>query len=118
MKGATMMMILYNLGVIPSFSRPRISDDNPYSESLFKTLKYAAGFLKYFKDLFHSRNWMVDFIGWYNEQHRHSGINYITPNPRHSGIGEEIILKRNQTLAAAYSRNPERWCRKPAVWEN
>ena len=118
MKGATMIMTLYNLGVIPSFSRPRISDDNPYSESLFKTLKYTAGFPGCFKNLNHSREWIADFVNWYNEKHRHSGIKYITPNQRHSGLGEKIMMIRNQVIAEAFSQNPQRWSHKPALWKN
>ncbi|MGH9439914.1 MAG: IS3 family transposase, partial [Terriglobia bacterium] len=83
MKGATMLMTLYALGVIPSFSRPRVSDDNPYSEALFKTLKYTAGYPKYFRDLTHAREWMASFVNWYNTEHLHSGIGYVTPQQRH-----------------------------------
>ena len=108
MKGATMIMTLYKLGILPSFSRPRVSDDNPYSESLFKTLKYTPGFPKYFTDLEHARIWIADFVNWYNDQHRHSGIGYITPNQRHSGNGNKIMQKRNETIMNAYSKNPER----------
>ena len=116
MKGATMIMMLYRLGIIPSFSRPRVSDDNAFSESLFKTLKYKAGFPKYFSDLVHARSWMADFVNWYNDKHRHSGIGYITPNQRHSGMDNEIMNKRNTTLLNAHESRPERWSRKPALW--
>jgi putative transposase len=116
MKGATMIMMLYKLGIIPSFSRPRVSDDNPYSESLFKTLKYTTGFPKYFTDLRSARSWMADFVNWYNDKHRHSGIGYITPNQRHSGISYDIMNKRNAALLKAYASRPERWSRKPALW--
>ena len=117
MKGSTMIMTLYKLGILPSFSRPRISDDNPYSESLFKTLKYTPGFPKYFTDLEHARTWIADFVNWYNTEHRHSGIGYITPNQRHSGIGNKIMQKRNETIMNAYSRNPERWSKNPSLYE-
>ncbi len=116
MKGATMIMMLYRLGIIPSFSRPRVSDDNAYSESLFKTLKYTAGFPRYFTDLGHARFWMADFVNWYNDKHRHSGIGYITPNQRHTGEGAAIMNKRNTALLEAYSIKPERWSNKPALW--
>ncbi|MEM5948981.1 IS3 family transposase [Spirochaetia bacterium 38H-sp] len=118
MKGATMLMTLYKLGVIPSFSRPRVSDDNAYSESLFKTLKYTAGFPKCFSDLSHARAWMADFVNWYNTKHRHSGIGYVTPQQRHSGESNIIMKKRNQTLAKAYALKPERWSLKPAFWND
>ena len=117
MKGSTMIMTLYNLGILPSFSRPRVSDDNPYSESAFKTLKYTPGFPKYFTDLEHARTWIADFVNWYNNEHRHSGIGYITPNQRHSGIGKKIMQKRNETIMNAYSKNPERWSKKPYHYE-
>jgi transposase InsO family protein len=117
MKGATMIMMLYRLGILPSFSRPRVSDDNPYSESLFKTLKYTAGFPKYFTDLSHSRSWMADFVNWYNNEHRHSGIGYVTPDQRHTGVSKIIMQKRNETIMNAYAVNPERWSSKPALWE-
>ncbi len=116
MKGATMIMMLYKLGIIPSFSRPRVSDDNAFSESLFKTLKYTAGFPQYFTDLGHSRSWLADFVDWYNNKHRHSGIGYVTPNQRHSGESTMIMQKRNETIAKAYASKPERWSRKPALW--
>ena len=116
MKGATMIMMLYWLGIVPSFSRPRVSDDNAYSESLFKTLKYTAGYPKYFSGLEHARSWMADFVNWYNDKHRHSGIGYITPNQRHSGEGKIVMKKRNAALLKAFSSKPERWSRKPALW--
>jgi len=116
MKGATMLMTLYNLGVIPSFSRPRVSDDNPYSESLFKTLKYTAGYPRYFRDLTHAREWMATFIDWYNTRHLHSGIGYVTPQQRHEGTAKAILEARNRTVGQAYQRHPERWSRRPKKW--
>ena len=116
MKGATMLMTLYNLGVIPSFSRPRVSDDNPYSESLFKTLKYTAGYPKHFRDLAHAREWMAAFVDWYNTEHLHSGIGYVTPQQRHEGTAATILEARNRTLEKAYRLNPQRWSRKPKQW--
>ena len=116
MKGATMLMTLYNLGVIPSFSRPRVSDDNPYSESLFKTLKYTAGYPKYFRDLSHAREWMAAFLDWYNTEHLHSAIGYVTPQQRHDGTAATILEARNRTLEQAYRLNPQRWSRKRKQW--
>jgi putative transposase len=98
MKGATMLTTLYNLGVIPSFSRPRVSDDNPHSESLFKTLKYTAGYPKYLRDLSHAREWMAAFVDWYNIEQLHPGIGYVTPLQRHEGTAEVILDTRNRTL--------------------
>jgi transposase InsO family protein len=116
MKGATMLMTLYNLGVIPSYSRPRVSNDNPFIESLFKTLKYTAGYPGQFKDIEHSRAWMANFVNWYNTEHRHSAIGYVTPEQRRSGAYKEIFEKRNDSLALAMEKNPERWGKKKRVW--
>ena len=104
MKGATMLMTLYNLGVIPSYARPRVSNDNPFIESLFKTLKYTAGYPGQFKDMDHARTWMANFVNWYNTEHRHSAIRYVTPQQRRSGVYTEIFEKRNKILADAKKR--------------
>ena len=118
MRGSTMIQTLYNLGILPSFSRPRVSNDNPFSESFFKTVKYTAGFPSYFRDLEHARIWMADFVNWYNTEHRHSGIGLITPEQRHSGEGSKIMNKRNYVISNTYALKPERWSSKPAVWKN
>jgi putative transposase len=117
MKGSTMIVTLFNLGVIPSFSRPRVSDDNPYIESLFKTMKYTAGYPGTFKGLGHARTWMADFVNWYNIEHRHSAIGYVTPSQRGTGIDIEIYDRRNLVLEAARSRHPERWVNEMRRWE-
>ncbi|MCK5493609.1 MAG: IS3 family transposase [Candidatus Omnitrophica bacterium] len=116
MKGSTMLMTLYNLGVIPSFSRPRVSDDNPYSESLFKTLKYTEDYPKYFSDIEHARKWVENFVEWYNTKHRHSGINYVTPDQRYNGLDIAILEKRNTTYANAKIKNPLRWSLNHKYW--
>jgi putative transposase len=116
MKGATMLMTLYYLGIIPSFSRPRVHDDNPYSESLFKTLKYTAGYPKYFRNLDQAREWMARFVDWYNNEHLHSGIGYVTPQQRHDGSAQVILEIRNRTFEKANRKHPERWSRKLKLW--
>ena len=116
MKGATMLMTLYGLGVIPSFSRPRVHDDNPYSEALFKTLKYTVGYPRYFCGLDHAREWMATFIDWYNTEHLHSALGFVTPQQRHEGTAKAIFDARNQTIERAYKQHPERWSRKPKTW--
>jgi len=116
MKGATMLMTLYNLGVVPSYSRPRVSNDNPFIESLFKTLKYTAGYPGQFKDLEHARTWMANFVNWYNTEHRHSAIGYVTPLQRRSGDYKEIFKKRNEAVACAKEKHPERWVKSVRVW--
>lgn len=116
MKGATMLMTLYSLGVIPSYSRPRVSNDNPFIESLFKTLKYTAGYPGHFKNLEHARMWMANFVNWYNTEHRHSSIGYVTPQQRRSGDYKNIFSQRNQAVAHARERNPERWVNHMRTW--
>ena len=110
MKGSTMLATLQNLGVVPSFSRPSVSNDNPYSEALFKTLKYCPQFpSKPFSDLSEARLWMIEFVQWYNHQHRHSGIGFVTPAQRHAGLDIAILEKRKATYQQAKAKYPERW---------
>jgi len=118
MKGATMLATLQQLGVVPSFSRPSVSNDNPYSESLFKTLKYCPRYPgKPFADLGQARQWVGDFVHWYNHQHRHSGIHFVTPEQRHTGLDREILIRRKQVYEAAKARHPERWSGQTRNWE-
>jgi putative transposase len=118
MKGATMLETLYSLGIKPSRSRPRVSNDNPYAESLFKTLKYVPDFQPNgFENLTEARLWVKKFVSWYNNDHRHSGINYVTPSERHSGKDKEILNKRKALYEAAKSKHPERWSRETRAWE-
>jgi len=117
MKGATMLATLQKLGVVPSFSRPSVSDDNPYSESLFRTLKYTPAYpYKPFEDLDSARKWVHEFVRWYNEEHRHSSIQYVTPNERHNGQDSEILKKRKAVYELAKEKNPQRWSGKIRDW--
>jgi transposase InsO family protein len=110
MKGATMLATLQQLGVIPSFSRPSVSNDNPYSESLFRTLKYRPEYPeKPFAGLVAARDWVQSFVHWYNTEHFHSAIKFITPEQRHAGEDREILEKRKAVYEQAKSRNPNRW---------
>ena len=110
MKGATLQATLQNLGVATSYSRPSVSNDNPYSESLFRTLKYRPGYPSNpFDTLDEARRWVSDFVCWYNTQHLHSAIRYITPADRHAGRDEAILLKRRQVYEDARQQRPERW---------
>ena len=112
MKGATMPATLQRLGVVPSFSRPSASNDNPYSESLFGTMKYTPAFpSKPFESLDAAREWVYGFVHWYNEEHRHSGIQFVIPAQRHTGMERSILMKRDAVYLAAKQRNPERWSR-------
>ena len=117
MKGATMLATLQALGVSPSFSRPSVSNDNPYSESLFKTLKYRPTYPhQAFESLLAARQWVGRFVQWYNEEHRHSAINFVTPAERHDGLDSALLQKRVTVYEAAKQRHPERWSRHTRNW--
>lgn len=117
MKGATMLATLQHLGVIPSFSRPSVSNDNPYSEALFKTLKYIPFYpSKPFDTIDVAREWVLRFAQWYNNHHRHSGIKFVTPHARHSGRDKEILKNREKVYREAKIRNPERWAGNIRNW--
>jgi transposase InsO family protein len=118
MKGATMLVMLQKLGVVPSFSRPSVSNDNPYSESMFRTLKYCPLYpSKPFSSIGEAQAWMLRFVDWYNNVHQHSGINFVTPNARHQGLDKVILEKRTHVYEFARQRNPHRWSKKIRNWE-
>jgi putative transposase len=118
MKGATMLATMEKLGVEKSFSRPSVSDDNAFSESLFKTLKYCSIFpTKPFESVEAAQAWVVTFVQWYNEIHLHSAIGFVTPSSRHSGLDVEILKQREIVYAEAKRRNPNRWSNKTRNWE-
>ncbi len=117
MKGATMLATLRELGVAPSFSRPAVSDDNPYSESLFRTLKYRPQYpRKPFASLSVARAWVEQFVAWYNTEHRHSAIGFVTPEQRHRGQDEALLAQRHALYQAARARHPQRWTGKTRKW--
>ncbi len=117
MKGATMLATLQELGVMPSFSRPSVSNDNPYSESMFRTLKYRPNYPeKSFTELASARSWVNDFVQWYNHEHLHSSIQFVTPAQRHAGNDAEILEKRRQVYLAAQQKNPHRWSGNIRNW--
>jgi len=119
MKGATMLLTLQKLGVIPSFSRPHVSDDNPYSEALFRTLKYRPEYPgKPFETLEDAIAWVTGFVRWYNTEHLHSGVNFVTPDDRHFGCSEEILAKRKEVYEEARNKNPARWSRQTRNWDS
>ena len=110
MRASTLIATLQWLGVVPSFSRPHVSDDNPYSEALFRTLKHTQAYPRLpFASLAAAQRWMVRFVDWYNNQHRHGAIRYVTPNERHSGREREILARRHQLYERVRDLNPERW---------
>lgn len=118
MKSATMLAKLQDLGVIPSFNRPRVSNDNPYSESLFRTLKYRPEYPeKAFENICDARDWADRFINWYNNHHFHSSIKFVTPEDRHSGRDIKILKNRDNVYQKARLRHPERWAGKTRNWE-
>jgi putative transposase len=118
MKGATMLATLQALGVQASFSRPGVSDDNPYVESLFGHLKYAPSYPRQgFAGLEQARAWVTRFVDWYNHQHLHSAIAYVTPHDRHHGRDIEILARRRQLYLQARSHNPRRWTKEPRSWQ-
>ncbi len=118
MKGSTMLATMQQLGVMPSFSRPSVSNDNPYSESLFKTLKYRPQYpLKPFSDVIEARQWVTQLVEWYNHEHRHSAICFVTPVQRHEGLDEQLLTNRKAVYEAAYAKNPQRWSGSTRNWQ-
>jgi len=116
-KGATLLATLERLGVAPSFSRPRVSDDNPYSESLFKTLKYRPSYPESaFSGIEQAREWVSRFVQWYNTEHLHSAIRFVTPRSRHLGLDKAILAKRSTVYENAKRLNPRRWSGQTRNW--
>ena len=126
MKGSTMLATMQNLGVAPSFSRPRVSNDNAHAETLFRTAKYCPLWPeKPFDTLEEAQAWVQRFVQWYNHQHRHSGLKYVTPDQRHRGQADSLLAHREAVYTAARERHPERWSGnirdwslEPVVWLN
>ncbi len=117
MKGATMLATMQRLGIVPSFSRPSVSDDNPFSESLFKTMKYCPSFpTKPFESIEAAMSWVEKFVTWYNSEHLHSAIKFVTPASRHDGIDVDILQKRKAIYEDAKNKNPSRWSGKTRNW--
>lgn len=117
MKGATMLAMLQTLGVMPSFSRPACSNDSPYSESLFKTMKYRSFYPRRpFDSLMAARQWVGTFVHWYNEEHRHSAVRFVTPSQRHAGQDAALLCKRVEVYESARERHPRRWSGATRNW--
>jgi len=118
MKGATMLATLEKLGIMPSFSRPRVSNDNAFAESLFRTCKYRPNYpSKPFDSVEEAREWTLKFVQWYNHQHKHSGLKFVTPAQRHDGRDAAILRHREQVYEAAKQRHPERWSGATRNWK-
>mgnify|MGYP001823256514 CR=1 FL=1 len=119
MKGATMLATMQKLGVVPSFSRPSVSNDNPFSESLFKTLKYVPAYpSKPFESVEEARQWVAKFSEWYNHSHHHSGLKFVTPEQRHSGEDKAILKQREAVYEEAKRQHPERWSGETRNWNH
>lgn len=119
LKATTVLAMLDWLGIEPSYSRPRVSDDNAYAEALFRTAKYRPEFpAKGFADLDAARAWAASFVHWYNHEHRHSGIRYVTPAQRHSGQDRHILAARHALYLRARECNPSRWSGATRDWSH
>ena len=113
-----MLATLQELGVMPSLSRPSVSNDNPYSEALFRTMKYRPAYpSRPFEDLLAARQWVGRFVRWYNEEHRHSAISFVTPAQRHAGQDVTLLQQRTEVYEAAKAKNPERWSGATRDWQ-
>lgn len=117
MKGSTMLATLQRLGIVTSFSRPSVSDDNPYSEALFRTLKYRPWYpSRPFESLAEARVWVASFVAWYNTVYLHSAIGFVTPADRHAGRDVAILANRRAVYERAQQKHPERWSRGTRNW--
>ncbi len=126
MKSKNVAQLLVDLGVKKSHSRPHVSNDNPFSEAAFKTLKYRPGYPDRFGSIEDARQWAKDFFNWYNHEHHHVGIGLLTPMMVHNGTAAEVLARRTEVLQKVYEAHPERFVKgKPqagripeAVWIN
>jgi len=117
LKATTVLAMLHWLGIKPSYSRPRVSDDNAFVEALFRTAKYRPEFpLKGFAELDAAQQWAARFVRWYNDEHRHSGIRYVTPGQRHAGQDRRVLMARHALYLEARERNPRRWSGSTRNW--
>jgi putative transposase len=117
MRGNTMIATLQWLGIVPSFSRPHVCNDNPYSEALFRTLKHTPAYPRLpFASRDAARQWVTRFVAWYNTEHRHSAIRYVTPDQRHAGADVAILARRRVVYERARRRTPGRWSSTIRNW--
>jgi hypothetical protein len=118
MKGETMLATMQRVGVAGSRSRPAVSNDNPYSEALFRTLKYRPQMpVKPFGGLPQARRWVTQLVHWYNHEHRHSAIGFVTPAQRHMQVDQALLNARAKVYAAARDANPNRWSGQTRNWD-
>ena len=126
MRSKRVALLFSDLGIDASHSRPRVSNDNPFSEAQFRTLKYRPAFPDRFGSLVHARAISRDLFAWYNDAHHHSGLTYLTPAAVHYGRAATVLANRHRTRLAAYAAHPERFVQGPprpdtlptAVWIN
>ena len=116
MKGSTYVAKLADLGVKPSYSRPGVSDDNAYAESLFRTCKYRPNFPGAFATLDEARAWALSFVRWYNHEHKHRNLKFVSPAQRHTGEDAVIFTRRTQVYEQARAKHPARWSRGIRNW--
>ena len=118
MKGSTLHVTLERLGITPSHSRPRVSDDNAFSEALFRTCKYRPDYpATGFDGIEEARQWLLAFVRWYNEEHRHSAIRFVTPAQRHAGEDAAILERRHEIYQRKRAEHPQRWSGSTRNWE-
>ena len=119
MKSYTFKAKLEALGIVASYSRPRVSNDNPFIESLFRTVKYNHLWpSRGFESITEARKWVKNFVAWYNTQHLHSQIGFITPNQKHEGLDTELMANRKKVYTEAKQKKPERWSKDIRNWES
>ena len=117
MKGETMLAAMQRLGVAHTRSRPAVSNDNPYVESTFRTLKYRPELpVRPFESVLAARRWVTDLAHWYNHEHRHSAIGFVTPAQRHAGLDRVLLEQRARVYALARQQHPQRWSAMPRQW--
>jgi putative transposase len=115
MKSKPVSQLLVDLGTIKSHSRPHVSDDNPFSEAHFKTLKYRPDYPDRFADLHHAQQWGRSVFTWYNHDRYHSALGLLTPVSIHYGWADQVLLQRQQVLQAAYAAHPDRFVQSAPV---
>lgn len=116
-KGATLKATFERLGITPSYSRPRVCDDNPFSESLFRTVKYRPDYpTGGFNDIEQARAWVARFVRWYNCEHQHSAIRFVTPQQRHNGEEAQVLQQRDALYRQVKQNRPDRWTKNTRNW--
>jgi putative transposase len=116
MKGTTMLYTLQRLGIVPSFSRPQVSNDNPHAEALFSILKRHKDYPATFSSLEFARAWMGRFVSWYNHEYLHGSLSFVSPDDRYFGRDDSVLARRRTVYEQARFRSRVRWSRSPRRW--